>query len=366
MNILMTTDTIGGVWNYSVELSRQLGGLGVQVFLATMGGRLSAAQRADASSIPNIKLCESTYKLCWMSEPWGEAAAAGRWLMKLAKEVNPELVHLNDFAHGILPWNCPVLMVGHSCVLSWFDAVRGQSAGNDWDRYREVVEDGLHAADWVIAPTQAMLTQLQKHYGPLGHGEVIFNGADPERYRPRTKQPYVLSAGRIWDEAKNFSVLMEAAPRIHWPIAVAGDSLHPEGGEALVRHLKGLGRLSSLEMAERYAEASIYVSAARYEPFGLSVLEAALSGCALVLADIQTLHEVWGETALYVPLDDPIAVAGAVNHLIENPEHRQVWAGRARAKALRLTSHRMAQAYHSRYRSLIEATPLKAVTRCAL
>ncbi len=30
---------------------------------------------------------------------------------------------------------------------------------------------------------------------------------------------------------------------------------------------------------------------ARYEPFGLSVLEAALSGCALVLGDIPSLRE---------------------------------------------------------------------------
>jgi glycogen synthase len=59
--------------------------------------------------------------------------------------------------------------------------------------------------------------------------------------------------------------------------------------------------------ADWYARASIYALPARYEPFGLSALEAALSGCALILGDIPSLREVWLEAAPYVSPDDESA-----------------------------------------------------------
>jgi glycogen synthase len=48
--ILLTTDTIGGVWTYALELTRTLGEHDVQVALATMGAPLSREQRKD---VPN-------------------------------------------------------------------------------------------------------------------------------------------------------------------------------------------------------------------------------------------------------------------------------------------------------------------------
>jgi glycosyltransferase involved in cell wall biosynthesis len=68
--------------------------------------------------------------------------------------------------------------------------------------------------------------------------------------------------------------------------------------------------------------AAIYVLPARYEPFGLSALEAALSGCALVLGDLPSLREIWGETAVFIPPDDSEALHSAVSALIGSPERR--------------------------------------------
>ena len=47
MKILMTADTVGGVWTYALELAGALAPHGVEVALATMGRRLSSAQEAD-------------------------------------------------------------------------------------------------------------------------------------------------------------------------------------------------------------------------------------------------------------------------------------------------------------------------------
>ena len=364
MKILMTTDTIGGVWNYSLQLARQLSAWNAHIVLATMGAPLRPEQRDEADALPHVEVHESHYRLCWMADPWGDVAASGQWLQTLASEQAPDLLHLNDFPHGALSWPCPVLMVGHSCVLSWFEAVRGEPAGEQWDRYRDEVARGLRSADLVVAPTEAMLKALHRHYGPLGPSRVIPNGCDGQHYRPSVKQPWVLSAGRLWDEAKNVAALMRAAPHIGWPVAIAGDARHPDGGEIATSGVRLLGRLSTHELAAWYSRSAIYALPARYEPFGLSALEAALSGCALVLGDIPTLREIWGDAACFVSPSDDRALTDALNTLINDPVVRTALARRGRQRALSLTSRNMAQHYMHCYQTLTEDAPLTTVPSC--
>ena len=59
-----------------------------------------------------------------------------------------------------------------------------------------------------------MLDALEAHYGPLHRGRVVPNGRDALLFTPRTKEPFILAAGRLWDEAKNLSVLAASAPAL--------------------------------------------------------------------------------------------------------------------------------------------------------
>ena len=63
LRILMTADTVGGVWTYALELTRALQTYEVEVLLAVMGPPLSPAQQADARNVPNLSLFKSDYKL---------------------------------------------------------------------------------------------------------------------------------------------------------------------------------------------------------------------------------------------------------------------------------------------------------------
>src|SRR5690242_16489765 len=123
--ILMTADTVGGVWTYALELTRALQPHGVDVQLALMGPPLTNAQRAEAAEIPNLSLFKSNYKLEWMPGCWSDVKRAGDWLLHLANRLSPDVIHLNGYAHASLPWQSPTLVVGHSCVFSWWQAVRG-------------------------------------------------------------------------------------------------------------------------------------------------------------------------------------------------------------------------------------------------
>jgi len=353
--VLMTTDTAGGVWSYSLELARGLGEKGVEVALATMGAPINELQRDKVDRIPRLRVFESHFKLEWMEDPWRDVDKAGDWLLNLESRICPDVVHLNGYVHGALSWSTPKVVVGHSCVLSWWRAVKGEDAPEAWDRYQVEVAAGLQAADLVIAPSAAMLAALTEHYGELPRTRVIPNGRDAGLFRPAAKEPLIFSAGRLWDEAKNLDALERVARRLPWPIFVAGDNHHPEGGEIRPHNTRLLGRLSQRALAAWVGRASIYALPARYEPFGLSVLEAALAGCALVLGDIPSLREIWRNRAVFVPPDDPEALEREILALINAPERRQSLAAGARSRALELTPERMVEGYLAAYGDVLAA-----------
>jgi glycogen synthase len=353
MRILMTTGAMGGVWTYTVELARALSRKHHKVTIATMGASLSQNQCREVKQIPGAELFESQFKLEWMDDPWQDVDQAGEWLLRLEKQVQPDLVHLNEYVHGSLPWKSPTLMVGHSCILSWWQAVKGEPVPEVWEQYKQRVKAGLQTVDLVLAPTQAMLTALETHYGPLPNGRVIYNGRNPDLFVKGEKERFIFTTSRVWDEAKNVLVLEKVASRLPWPVYMAGEDKHPNGDSVPLSHIQLLGQLSFKEVLPWFARAPIYALPARYEPFGLSALEAALSGCALVLGDIPSLREVWGDAALFVPPDDMEALEVALVLLIIDPVYRQIMAHRAYEQAQKFTSEKMINNYLSSYRALV-------------
>ncbi|MGN6370846.1 MAG: glycosyltransferase family 4 protein [Phycisphaerae bacterium] len=352
MRVLMTTDTVGGVWTYTLQLASALAPMGVSVDLATMGSGISEAQHAAAGEIPNIRLHPSSFKLEWMQDPWNDVDRAQEWLLELEQRTHPDLVHVNGFAHGAAPFLAPVLAVGHSCVLSWWQAVRHESAPAEWATYQQRVREGLQAAGHVVAPSRNMLDCLIEHYGPLNSSEVIYNGRSAAIFKPAAKLQMVFAAGRLWDPAKNMAALDAAAAEISWPVWVAGDT-RPDAGKTEPTHARLLGKLTERQIAARLAAASIYAFPAKYEPFGLSVLEAALSGCALVLGDIPSLREIWRDCAIYVPPENVRELVQALRYLIHDSGERARLAGMARLRAREFSPERMAKGYMQAYRKLL-------------
>lgn len=353
--ILMTTDCVGGVWNYSLTLARALAPGGTTVHLATMGRLPSAAQRVAAAGVPNVVLHTSEYRLEWMEEPWDDVRRAAGWLQALEQQVQPDIIHVNGYAHGAVHFHAPTLVVAHSCVCSWWRAVRGEEAPRGWDTYRAVVAAGLRAAGAVAAPTRVMLEALEQHYDVAVDGVVIPNGADAPPPSPGPRDPFVLSAGRAWDEGKNVGAVARAARDAAWSAFIAGDIAPPEGADGHGSHTAGaeyLGMLAEPELARWMRRAAVYALPARYEPFGLSALEAALAGCALVLGDIPTLREVWGDAPLWVEPGDTAGLRRVVDCLMDDATLRQCVAARCADVARGYSTTRMRDGYLRQYASL--------------
>jgi len=353
MRILMTADTVGGVWTYALELAAALGEKEVEVGLATMGAPLTKRQYEEVKNIANFTLFESCFKLEWMDDPWDDVEQAGHWLLQVAREFGPDVVHLNSYVHAALPWGVPTLVVGHACVLSWWLAVKNEPAPPSWDRYRDRVARGLQHADHVVATTRFMLKSLDQFYGPLASTSIIPSARTASLFRPKPKEPFVFSTGRFWDEARNLSALDLAAKRLPWPVYVAGDAHHPSTGIAEHHHVRFIGKFSPPQIADWFGRASIYALPARYEPVGLSALEAGLAGCALVLGEIPSLREIWDDSAMFVPPDDIDALQWTVKTLIRDDICRRIYADRAYVRARDFSPNRMASEYLSTYQSLI-------------
>jgi glycogen synthase len=363
--VLLTADTVGGVWSHTLELARGLARSGVRAVLAAMGRPPTVEQAREAASVPGLTLHARPYRLPWMEEPWDDVARAGEWLQALAGETGCELVHLSEPVFGALRWEVPSLAVGHSCVLSWFAAVKGEPAPPQWDRYREAMAAGFDGADAVATPSLAMLAELARHYG-VRSGTVVPNGRSAARFRPGRKEPIIVTAGRLWDPAKNVALLAAAAPALPWPVLAAGESRAPDGAVARTDGLRLLGPLDPTEMAELLGRAAIYVLPARYEPFGQSILEAALTGCALVLGDIPSLRELWSGAAVFVAPDDPVALRTALATLIQDAAGQRSLAARARARAAEYSPERMVRGYLAVYASLLDGVPAPGkVPACA-
>ena len=353
----MTADAVGGVWTYAMALAEQLAHRGVDVVLAVMGPAPSTAQREEAQCVPRLTLEWADFKLEWMHAPWADVAHAGQWLLALAAERRIDLVHLNGYAHAALPWRQPVLVVAHSCVCSWWRAVHGVEAPPEWEAYRRSVAQGLAAADHLAAPTQAFLDEMRRRYQPTAPTSVIPNARAARAFSGDPQAPrdeLILASGRLWDEAKNMRTLDEAVRGLPWRTCAAGSAAAPDGARFAATGLEVLGCLPERELASWLQRAAIYVHPAKYEPFGYAVLEAGLAGCALVLADLPTLRESWGDAALYADPNDAAALRAQLERVIAEPALRGRLARAARERAASLDPEEMGRRYVDLYGALIE------------
>jgi glycosyltransferase involved in cell wall biosynthesis len=253
----------------------------------------------------------------------------------------------------------PCVAVQHSCVASWWAAVKRTSLPRDFHWRRELVECGLNRALSVVAPSIAFAAETARTYDLNTSVLAVYNGRRPVIAAGPPQSNFVLTVSRLWDEGKNVATLDRAAARLEVPFEAAGPPSGPNGSSIHLKHLRALGEVSSSRLNGLLAARPIFASAALYEPFGLSVLEAAYAGCALVLSDISTHRELWSGAAIFVPPEDEAAFAGAIQGLLDNDEERQQLSQLARARAQLYTPERMARGMVEIYARLAAPAPLK-------
>lgn len=347
--VLITLDAVGGVWRYAVDVARGLELHGVACLLVGFGPEPDAAQCAECGRS----------QLAWTHEPLDWTVADGadldrgtEALASLARDWQADILHLNVPSQAAgLPDMCPVVVASHSCVPTWWRAVHGTDLPAAWAWQIDRNQAGFQRASAVLAPSRSHAAALNVAYDQLPPLHVIYNatGAEPVDAR---KEPFVLSAGRWWDPGKNGVVLDEAAETVKWPLILAGPLNGPNGQHAAFRHARTTGSLAHPDLLTLMRRAAIFAAPSRYEPFGLAVVEAAVSGAALLLADIPTFRELWSDAALFVSPGDSHGWSEALRELAEDTVLRGRLAAKAGARARRFTLSRQAAQLHALYSTL--------------
>lgn len=361
MRIVMTADAVGGIWQYALDLAEELAARGVQIVLAVLGPRPGAEQEREARAINGLVLIPTDLPLDWLARNASEVRRTARAIASLAHQEWADLVHLNSpsLAAAGAHYDVPVLAACHSCVATWWNAVKDAPLPPDFVWRAELVRAGLRAADAIVAPSQAFAETLRTTYRLQQAPAAVHNGRKLSAGQPEGTagggKPFVFAAGRLWDEGKNVAALDRAAGHVAIRVVVAGPVTGPNGANVVLDHAEALGGIHGDEVRAWLSRQPIFVSTSLYEPFGLAVLEAAQAGCPLVLSDIPTFRELWDGAAEFVSAKDDLAIAGVIDRLAGDPSRREELSVAARARARHYTVTAMADEILGLYRSLVHS-----------
>ncbi|MGH9530115.1 MAG: glycosyltransferase family 4 protein [Terriglobales bacterium] len=377
MHVLVTTDTLSGVWTYTRELVTGLICRGARVTLVSFGNIPGPEQTAWMDNLRGLEYRPTAFRLDWMQEGQDGFKDSSAYLTALVRERKPDLLHLNHPCYGCLPVGTPRIVVAHGDLINWWKAVHGRGPKpTQWLRwYRQQFSEGLLQADVVVAPTVWMMDSIRSCYMSSSckspaRTAIIYHGRNPVCFNPYGKKDdSVLAVGRMLDPGKQLGLLTQHNHRL--PISiVASDSAERASripiradvkvavGETAVS-LKG--RQTEGQMRALYSRTSIYVATSRYEPFGIAAVEAALSRCAIVANDIPSHQEIWGDAALYFQSNDASNLAGILQRLSEDRELCRTYANRSFRRAHEcFTAERMTDEYVDLYDRVLRNQMLAA------
>ena len=372
MHVLVTADTLGGVWTYTRELVTGLVSRGIRVTLVSLGEIPLPDQTSWMDNLHGLEYRPTAFRLDWMQEGELDLESSSAYLTAVVGELKPDLLHLNQLCYGSLAVDVPRVVVAHGDMISWWQAVHGTGPKETpWLRwYREAMTRGLEQASAAVAPTVWMLDTLRACYTRPRRDTVIYSGRNPIFFNPYvSKDDSVLAVGRLWDAGKQVSLLTQHEHPL--PVCIVGSDAPVTAPKIPIRADVKLsidqvcvalkGPQTEAQLRTLYSRAAIFAATSRYEPFSMAAVEAAFSRCAIVANDIPSYREIWGDAALYFSANDATSLAAMIRRLSEERELCRGYANRAYQRAREcFTAKRMIDEYLDLYQSLLGAESLAA------
>jgi glycosyltransferase involved in cell wall biosynthesis len=364
VHVLVTADSLSSSWTYTRELVTGLVTRGVRVTLVSFGEIPLPEQTTWMDHLHGLEYRPTAFHLEWMQDAETDLPDSSAYLMALIHELQPDVLHLNQFCYGNLPVDVPRVVMAHGDLVTWSQAVHNHASRDErslrW--YRKTVLNGLAGADALVAPSIWMLERMSACYARPRRGEVIYPGRNPIFFNPYVnKDDSVLAVGRMVDAGKQVFLLTQQPHSV--PVCIVGAEhtvpmpripiradvkIATEQTSVAIR-----GAQTEAQLRALYSRASIYAATARYEPLGLPAVEAAFSRCAIIANDIPSFREIWGDAALYFRTNDSSSLAENIRLLSADRAMRRAYAELAYSRAReRFTTKRMIDDCLQLYRSL--------------
>jgi glycosyltransferase involved in cell wall biosynthesis len=200
----------------------------------------------------------------------------------------------------------------------------------------------LRSVDRVIAVSRAVAESLQNGVIDSSKIAVVHNGIDTDRFNRSVghsdEMPILVGTVGHLAPIKGHDIFLRAAalisarrPEVRF-IVIGEDKSpqldHRRSLENLVAELNLNGIVTMPgwrdDMPAVLSSLALFVSAARSEPFGLAIVEAMAAGLPVIATASEGAMEIIddGFSGKLVPVDDPEALAQAINDLLDNPLER--------------------------------------------
>lgn len=197
-----------------------------------------------------------------------------------------------------------------------------------------------------------------------GEYELLFNGIEVERFAlgpvHPVEAPTIFFLGRH-EPRKGLEVLLTALAELPADVRVWVGGDGPQSEELRQRfghdeRIEWLGRISDDEREARMRGCTVYCSpSVRGESFGMVLLEAMASGCALVASDLDGHRNVAtdGVDALLTPVGDAAALAKALRRVLAEEDLRAELVAGGRRRADQLSMAHLAERYVEIYERVL-------------
>ena len=202
--------------------------------------------------------------------------------------------------------------------------------------FKNVCVDWQHqCAQAILLSTQAALNNVVQPERFIDRLFILPPGIDLCDFSPgpdRTADnPTVLFLANvvvrkgIFSLLEAFDSLSRRMPRVRLVIAGDGPALAAVKEKVAASHysdrVQFLGRVDRADIPNILRQCTVYCLPSHGEPFGMSALEAMACGKPLIVTDAGGLsYMVSDQGGRRVPVKDPIALAGALEELLSNPE----------------------------------------------
>lgn len=354
-----------------VELARR----GHQVDVVTMSYRgLPRHEEEGNLRVFRVPCRRSAVHLCHIREMVTWVPGATLLGMRLMRARRYDLIH----AHFLLPSGVVAHLLSRATGVPYVVTAHGSDVpGFNPDRFR--ASHRLLAPLWrriatgaraITCPSRWLANLISSNVSKELRIEVIPNGIAQDWVIPGPKQRQILVVTRLF-ERKGVQFLLQAlqGDRLGYAIHIVGDGPYRPRLEAMAPHVPdpvvfhGWLDGDSSELKRIYATASIFVFPSIAENFPISLLEAMLSGAAIVASGLAACREVLGETALYAIPGDVPSIREHLVRLVNEPETRARYAAEARQRVLdRFTWPRVGDQYEGFFSALAPSPSLPPLT----
>lgn len=289
-------------------------------------------------------------------EPWSFGRRAARFLSRHRAQFDVVLDN-QCLADGLLDIQriLPTVGVIHHPIrrdlemqLAGEPSLKKRLLTRRWYGFLPMQERVARALCRVVSVSSASAHDISVCMGvEPGRIAVVPLGVDQQMFRPReggpaAERPRIVTTSSSDVPLKGLRHLLSAFSQLSrdWPEAELVVVGKPREGPTrdLARQLEAEGRLrfvhglSTGELAELYASATICVTPSLYEGFGLPAIEAMACGTPVIVTDGGALPEVVGEAGRVVSAGSGDALRGAMDELLHDSEQRAAMAAAGLAR----------------------------------